>query len=634
MAPVGNFGRIMASASLFLILAADLRASYPVELGIIGGPEAVLDAKAEWDWAVRGSSIRFSPVEVPADGPFADTSSLLILEGACLTSDQFARLESWVARGGLLLVNGAHCREKQQDPKVQERRVELAGLSIGPPDPGLSNVYPRVTETTPILAPFSTGDGIRLGKTGPSQPVNLAADSASILARGYRVEPGAGQWIRASDAITIATRKLRRGRVVFLNFSLAEVTACHPNEQGRPIDCSGAGTGRALMRFLVANLLWEESGQQIPLRWETPGDQAVGVVLTGDVHGDDEAYQVRSARLMAERIATADSPISYFAVGEVSEQSPRHLEELRLSPGVVIGTHSARGDKYRPGSVSGVNAVFDDIREAESLLGLPSYPHERRWRAGIRSHGWASNESAGGAWTAMDQAGISVVFDHNADPALEETNVSALVEWFEGDVNKRLYVPMLERSIHTEADDSILAGELSGSIFSLGSPEPDPCCNWAVTFETYTEYVRNWHEQFLKLGSMGGAIEVWLWHPSTPVWKGGLDGLRSFVEALVADERVELFGAHELATWAYNREKVNTIARWDAFGLLTALETEIDERTLAPLPPGSKSASRTISYWVLGPADLQGWRSTRSENPLGRTVTILTKALPTGSARP
>lgn len=619
---------IITLASALLMLA---QAANALELGIFADPDSGIEAKAQWDWAIRGASLQFAAPDIRSARLDAGSMPLVVLEDACLSGEAFESLESWIEAGGLLVVNGLDCGAQDGAAKVRRQRARLAGLSVVGSDPGLPGVYPRVTANTPILAPFAVGDGIRLGQPGIARTARVEADSADVLARGYRIEPGPGDWVRPGDAVTISSRSLGRGRVVFLNFSLAEVTACYPDSRGEPTDCSGTGTARGLMRFLVANLLWEERGQQIPLRRETPGSQALGVVLTGDVHGGEEAYQVRSARLMAERIASAEAPLTYFIVGEVSQQSPEHFAAVNRSPGVVLGAHSAQGRKYQAGDPSGAEAVYEDIREAESLLAIPSYDKDRRWRAGIRSHGWASDQPA---WAAMDRAGISVVLDHNADSVLPEVNVSAPVEWFEAEVRQRLFVPMLERSVHTEADDFVVSEELEGQIFSLGSPEPDPCCNWSVTFDTYTDYVASWHQQFLKLGAFGGATAVWLWHPSTPVWKGGLDGVERFVDSLVANRRTKLFSAHEFATWAYNRERVRVIPQWDSSGRLDALSARFDPKALAPLPPGARAASGTVGYWVIGPADVEGWRARQAQDPFGRTLTILTRPLPQGRLQP
>lgn len=634
MLQVGRMGCGAAFIALALLLVAASESGYSIEVGILAEPSSDIGAGAHWDWAIRGSTIRFLPIPEPLETLDPEEFSLIALEDRCLSDRAFDALEAWTRSGGLLIVNGPYCRGEGRDATLQPRRVGLGGLELRASDPGLSGVYPRMTEETPLLTPFVPGDGIRFGRPGISGTALLDARSTSVLARGYRIEPGPGEWVRSSDAITIASRRLGQGRVVFLNFSLAEITACYPNARGQPTDCSGAGTARALMRNLVANLLWEENGQQIPLRWETPGSQPVGVVLTGDVHADEEAYQVRSARLMGKRVASRQVPLTYFVVGDVAARYPEHFESLEGEDGIFLGPHSAHGEKYEIGGLAGARAVHEDIRKAEALLGMPSFDNGRRWRAGVRSHGWASDESRGEAWSAMHRAGISVVFDHNADSVLPDINASAPLEWFEGDVRKRLFVPMLEKSVHTEADDFVLSGVSKGGIFSVGSPEPDPCCNWAVTFDAYTEYVRDWHQQLLRLGTFGGATEVWLWHPSTPVWKGGLKGLASFVESLVEDDRVELFSAHEFATWAYNRERVRVTPSYASSGRLDGLSADIDQASLVPLPPGARRASGLISYWVIGSVDLEGWNAERSSDPAGRTVTILSRPIPDTRRRP
>ncbi|RFF29875.1 hypothetical protein [Wenzhouxiangella sediminis] len=631
MAYVGRIGRRAAVVAIVWLLPVLSEAGQTFELGILSDPASAIEARSQWDWAIRGSSLGFSALGESASRLDAPRMPLIVLEDACLPDEAFERLEAWVESGGLLIINGLQCRGGPATEQSLQRRARLVGLSLAADDPGLLGVYPRVSSNTPLLVPFDAGDGIRFGRTGIARTTRLQAGSATVLARGYRIEPGPGDWVRRSDAVTIASRRLGEGRIVFLNFSLAEIAACHPGSEGEPTDCSGAGTARALMRYLLANLFWEERGVQIPLRWETPGNRPLGVVLTGDVHPSDDAYQVRSARLMAERIAGPESPLTYFVVGDVARLSSEHFEALRGMPGVVLGTHSAQGRKYIARDLSGAESVHEDIRASESLLGVPSRDEGRRWRVGVRSHGWASDHPA---WRAMERAGVSVVFDHNADAVLPEVEASAPREWFRSDVSRRLFVPTLERSVHTEADDFVGRGDLEESIFSLGSPEPDPCCNWAVTFDAYTEYVADWHEQFLKLGAMGGATAVWLWHPSTPVWKGGLDGLERFVDELAADDRTSLFSAHELATWAYNRERVHAIPKWTASGRLNGLSVQVDAEALAPLPPSASEAAGTVSYWVLGQAEPEGWHARQTRDSLGRVVTVLSRRVPPGDREP
>jgi hypothetical protein len=627
MAYVGRIGRRAAAVAIVWLLPVLSEAGQALDLGILADPNSAIGAGSQWDWAIRGASTAFSALDSSALRLDAQRMPLVVVEDACLPDEAFERLEAWIESGGLLIINGLECRGGQAPEKRQQRRARLAGLSMAADDPGLLGIYPRVSSKTPLLAPFEARDGIRFGRTGTARTARLEAGSATVLARGYRIEPGPGDWVRRSDAVTIASRRMGRGRIVFLNFSLAEIAACHPGSKGEPTDCSGAGTARALMRYLLANLLWEERGVQIPLRWETPGNRPLGVVLTGDVHPAEDAYQVRSARLMAERIAGPELPLTYFVVGDLARSAPEHVEALRGMSGVVLGTHSVQGRKYLARDPSGAEGIHQDIRTSETLLGMPSLDQGRGWRTGIRSHGWASDRPA---WRAMHRAGVSVVFDHNADAVLPEVEASAPVEWFEEDVRRRLFAPTLERSVHTEADDFVAPGESGDSIFSLGSPEPDPCCNWAVTFDTYTEYVAAWHEQFLKLGAMGGATAVWLWHPSTPVWKGGLDGLERFVDGPVADERTTRFSAHEFATWAYNRERVRVVPQWKPSGQLSSLSAQFDADALAPLPPGANEAAGTASYWVLGPAEIEGWHARQSRDPFGRTVTILSRRLPKG----
>jgi hypothetical protein len=153
-------------------------------------------------------------------------------------------------------------------------------------DPGLIDVYPDITVSSTLLSPLREGDALRFGAEGVGHTVQVETTDAEVLARGTRLSPGPNGIIFKSNAPTILSKRYGQGRVVFLTFSPARITLCYPvssNNQD-PRDCGGAGQANALMRWLTANVLWEERKLQLPLLWETPGDRPHAVIVTGDVH--------------------------------------------------------------------------------------------------------------------------------------------------------------------------------------------------------------------------------------------------------------------------------------------------------------------------------------------------------------
>lgn len=76
----------------------------------------------------------------------------------------------------------------------------------------------------------------------------------------------------------------------------------------------------------------------------------------------------------------------------------------------------------RRGGAHGADAVRKDIHEAEALLGIPVWPHERAWKNSIRTEAWNSNQTECQAWTGTEEAGIALAFDHSADSNLNNGN--------------------------------------------------------------------------------------------------------------------------------------------------------------------------------------------------------------------
>ena len=638
--------------SVGIIFVTSYVSADPVAIGVFGKKSSGdFRSDSEWQWGLRGGGVQVLALDSLTKSLF--DLSLVIIDDRSLDERDSERLDKWVAEGGVLIVAGARSLFGQRIdgnrslPKAALNKIliELAGVKPEYHDPGVLGSYPRIVRNDPLISPFRKGDGLRLGEPGVAHALRLRAPDAEILAESSRLRPGKNGVVEHSSIPALTMRRFGEGLVLFSSFSLASVAGCYPDADGRATDCSGAGTARALMRILVANLLWEQHGLQVPLLWETPGNAATGVVITGDVHADQHQVQIRSARQMTSVFSSLDLPLTFFIVGDVAVQAPEHFQALNGHANVEVATHSAHGKKYhlgrssvsgrRRGGIHGAAAVREDVREAERMLGLADWPRNRPWASAIRTEAWASNETESAAWTGMVEAGIGLVFDHNADSVLPQPQWSAPTTWFEGEIQQRLFVPMFDRSVTTAHDDFRLTSEMARKIASIGSPEPDPARNHAVTFEIYGDYVSRWHSAFRRIGVMGGITEVWLWHPSTPVRKGGLTELKSVLEDMASDPGVEFFHGNELATWYRNREQVRVQPRYDEASTLVELELNLAHAdTLLPLPPDSASPTSTISYWVLGEVSVPGWDTRRWSDPAGRTISVLSRPLPVPGLEP
>jgi len=614
----------------------------PIDIGLVQTKDAKsYDPIVEWRWALRGGGVEVRPVDLSR--PPTGDLSLIIVDDMPLGPDDTEALSDWVADGGLLLLTGSRTLLSTANAEkavivANERVARLAGIKIDYLDAGLIGSYPLIAKSDPLLGPFLQGDALRLGSLGVAHHYRLRATDAEVLAQSAHIRPGPGELIFRKTAPTITVRRNASESVLFVSFSLASVAACYPDKSGQVTDCSAAGTAHALMRAIVANMLWEEKKLQIALPWGTPGDSATGVLITGDVHADSNNLQIRSARQMAKMTRSFDVPLTFFVVGDVATQARHHYDALAEHPHVEIASHSAHGKQYRlgqsaisgrrRGGIHGADAVRKDVNKAEVLLGIPVWPHERAWKSSIRTEAWNSNQTESQAWTGMEEAGIALVFDHNADSILSRPAQTAPTKWFETSVRERIFIPTFEKNIVTGMDQFRLSSEMARRIASLASPQPDPCCNDAVSFQTYGEYVMQWHKLFRRVGVPGGVTEVWLWHPSIVAMKAGFPIIEGILQAMSDDTGVAFFRGSELGTWYANREKVRVRPSYATDGSLTSLALEIPDRdALLPLPPKSSVAAGTVSYWVFGEVELPGWKSRFWKDAVGRPVTVFSRDL-------
>lgn len=571
-------------------------------------------------------------------------SHLAIIDASESPLPSLAGLLDWAQGGGVVLLSGVPAAGNTpaggQDVSTLSAWLNLAGLRPDYHDPGLSGTYPMITESSPMLAPLLPGDGVRLGASGVGHALRVEAIDAQVLATSAAISARDGFAVRADDAPTITLRRVGDGLVLWTSFSLSRIAACYPDEQNKPTDCSVVTTAEFLMRLLVANLLWEQYGVQLPLPWQTPGNSPTSVLITGDVHFDEMNVQVKAALEMARIAATLDIPVTYFVVGEVATRAPELYAQLAAMPNVEIGSHSASGQQYRlgrssfsgrrRGGVHGPEAVCEDVKKAEAMLGLPSWPGERSWLAAIRTEAWASNETESGAWSGMACAGIGLVLDQNADMITKHPAITGPAKWFEQPVRQRLFFPSFTTSANTANDNFHLPDAMAERIVSLPSPEPDPCCNDAVEFARYTDYVLDWTDNLLRMGKAGGTTQVWLWHPSTPATRQGFPAIEQVMTRMAKDPDIAFVHGSELATWHFNRTQGSPIVGRDEHGRLRSLDWRLNEGgTLLPLPAGGSEATRTITYWVIGEAKVPDWQHRQVRDGAGRTITILSRDIHT-----
>lgn len=390
------------------------------------------------------------------------------------------------------------------------------------------------------------------------------------------------------------------------------------------------------MRLVLANLLWHHHGIQIPVPRQSPGTAATTVVITGDVHADPAGLQSLAAVEMARVAESHSIPVTYFVVGEVAQVSPEAYRALAARPNVAIGTHSAHGQQYRLGTssipgrrrggVHGADDVCEDVRLAEAMLGLPHWPDPRQWVSAIRTEAWGSNESESEAWTGMRCAGIGLVLDHSGDAITSHPAITPPAVWFDRPATERLTIPAFTTAVHTANDDFRAEAMGLEGIYSLASPQPDPCCNRAVSFSHYADYVLDWHDQFKRLGAVLGIPQAWLWHPATPATQRAFPEVNRIFEAMLTGGDVMFSTVDALAAWNFNRRQLQLRAAIAPDGRLQALTQDSPLGPLGALPDGSPRAIGEVSYWVHGEVELDGWARHVRQTPSG-PITILSAGI-------
>ena len=587
----------------------------------------------EWVWTLRGGGVEINKLSPESLTAIPSDTTLLILDSFPLSGEVLRNLEFWVKQGGLLVYSGGAEALQESTAKGSihgGRRVQardLLGVEFYGYDPGLMGTYPAFVATSTLTSPLMKGDALRLGRAGIGHDVRFEAlDENEVLARSARLSPGPGELVLESQAPTLVSHKYGQGRVIFVSFSMGKVAACYPENQTsqQSLDCSGAGNAHALMRWLTANLLWDERHLQIPLFWEAPGDRPHVVTITGDVH-DKKAERVDWASVQMARITERlGIPLSLYIEGRLGQKVPDFLAALHEIKDLEISSHSLDGRVYlsRKYFFKSWGILFD-LWRSETLLGEPHFPSPRSWLSSTRSHGWISDR---GAWSAMRRAGIGLGFDHVADSLDKKTPWRVPVSWFSGGEQKRLFVPIYEHSIATGKDDFQLTADQAMNIANLASAQPEPVSG-IIPYSAYTGYVKRWHGLLDRLATVGGLTEVWLWHPEGVLVNNAFVEVQQTLESFKQENTVAFVRGDVLANWRANRERFSIKAERDYSGQLKNIQ--LREPTMPPLilPKGAPEWGKTISYWVIGPATIPGWSSRNWVDPLGRTITVLTHGL-------
>lgn len=613
---------IAYSLSLFHPMA------YAKDYGSLEFKIAVLapyDIRQEWFWALRGGGVNVAPGSLHQLKSQLEGLSLLVLDSMPLSSGDAEDIYNWVSNGGILIYSGSASAlqpPSNQNDVTHDLNVafpELFGVDFDGIDPGQINYYPHLVKSSSLLSPLIAGDGIRFGRIGIGHPFRFKERVGSeVIARSSRLSLGNDSFVLPKDNPTIISHRLGKGLVLFFGFSLGDISACYSSlGLSKKRDCSGAGSAHALMRWTIANTLWDFKGVQVPLPMESPGPGYHAVIVTGDVHNNPAETRDHASLRMAKIFENNQAPLSLYLEGEIGNTAPDLVAQLKNRRKVELSTHGLNGKIYMSKlyHLKSVG-ILHDFKKSEILLGVPSFL-DRDHLLSFRSHGWLSDE---GAWNAFHFAGVGLVFDHVADSMDQSNPVRLTPLWYEKAFQERLFIPFFEHNVSTAWADFKLSSLHSLNIASLASAEPEP--TFRMSYGIYSNYVHDVHSVMHRLSSMGGLTEVWLWHPEGVLFNNGFSEVNNSIKAFINESNVTMFRGDEVATWRANRERFTVNPEWDSHGHLKSLHLSVPRPVPLSLPVESNSACSTISYWVIGDGSIPGgWTSSRWSDPYGRTIT-------------
>lgn len=616
---------------LFLLFTSHCLHASELKIGLLKHYTQGAIFSGEWAWALRGGGAEIKTLGYPDLATLSPDIPMLVIDNTPLDEHVAHHIEAWVHQGGLLIYAGANAAMHKITARgeLQETRElllsDMLGVSFIGHDPGLIGTYPDITVSSPLLSPLQTGDALRLGSIGVGHTVQVEATDAEILARSVRLSPGPDGMIHKLTTPTILLRKHGQGAVIFLTFSPGQISSCYPdlerNQEAR--DCTGASQAHALMRWLAANLLWEERRIQLPLLWEAPGDRPQAVIVSGDVHHNP--FEVQASLKMGELLNKLELPLSLYIIGQIATDYPQEFIALQKLENLEISPHSASGKVYwsKRFRFTGALGILLDFKKAQKLLDVPDYPSDRGWLISVRNESWQSDKSA---WWAMEREGVGLVFDHTADSIKNRSLYLAPHIWFEGGEQQRLFVPIFERSVSTPVDNFRLQGSSVQNIASLPSAQAEPCCI-PLSYPEYSRYVERWHTLFGRLSTVGGLTEVWLWHPGGVALKNGFSDMLSTLQRMKTEPNVSILRGDVVASWRYNRELHRIQTKRNRHQEISTIKLMPATAQLKPLPPDAPALAASTSYWVLGSLDVPGWNTRQWTDPMGRTVTVLVHPL-------
>ena len=587
----------------------------------------------EWLWALRGGGVELAHPSHIKDflGSVSQQNkpTILILDSLEVDGSSISDLTTWVQNGGLILFLAGERGVAIDAARPEKKRVgplyDLLGVTPDYDDPGLLGAYPLISQSSPLLSPLLKGDGLRFGHQGMGSTLRYhAMNSAEVIAKAVRLTQQPQIVGIPKETASMVAHRVGRGMVVFAGFSLGHIAACYPaHSEGDAVDCGGAGSAHAMMRWLVANLFWEERKVQVPLLSEAPGTSPHAVVMTGDIHRIQE-HEEPSARWMVERARKVGVPLSLYIEADYVPTSPETMKFISQQDDVELAPHSfdgtvAESRHYFWGRFS----LFWDYWITGEMLQLGRFGQERHTLLSERDHGWRSDE---GAWWAMRNFGIGLVFDQVADTLFPGTPWRMGSFWFSSDPALRAFVPFFEHSIATATTNFRLDDDEFLNIANLSSAQADPVD--MVGYPEYEAYVRRWHQLFERMSLMGGVTEVWLFHPSSfrdAVW---LNRFESLLADFKANPHVRFYRGDVIANWRANRERFSLSVQRSDTEEIQSLGLRGPSHPLYPLPQGSPAEASSVGYWVVGPMHFHADKASSTQDTYGRTVSYFSLDIP------